>query len=132
MREKETKEIEEGLYVISVAAKLANMHPQTLRMYERKGLLRPGRTRNRRKYSNADISRLKRIHQLTQGEGINLSGVRKVLEMEDEIEKLQCRVSELELEVGELRRKIAEEMERLRRSVAISTRSPSSIVLRKK
>ena len=82
------KENEEGLYIISVAARLAHVHPQTLRLYERKGLLCPKRTaKNRRRYSDADIERLKRIQELTQDKGLNLSGVQMVLDMDADIIK---------------------------------------------
>lgn len=80
---------EQAIYVISVAAELAGVHPQTLRVYERKGLVRPRRTAgNTRRYSESDITLLRRIQQLTN-EGINLAGVMRILELEDEIERLR-------------------------------------------
>jgi MerR family transcriptional regulator/heat shock protein HspR len=80
----------EGVYVISVAAELAGMHPQTLRGYERKGLLTPERTPGRtRRYSEADIERLRRIHYLTHALGVNLSGARMILELEEQIEHVR-------------------------------------------
>ena len=96
------------LYMISVAAELTGMHPQTLRVYEQKGLVTPGRSRgNTRLYSQADIERLNLISKLTD-EGINLAGVVRILDMrermlerEEEVEKLQRRVRELEDEVHE-------------------------------
>lgn len=82
---------DQAIYVISVAAELAGVHPQTLRVYERKGLLTPQRTAgNTRRYSERDIRLLRRIQDLTQ-EGLNLAGVMKVLELEDEIERLRNR-----------------------------------------
>ena len=98
------------LYMISVAAELTGMHPQTLRVYEQKGLVTPGRSRgNTRLYSQADIDRLNLISQLTD-EGINLAGVVRILDMrerqaerEAEIDELRRRVRELEDEVHELR-----------------------------
>ena len=73
-----------GLYVISVAAQLAGVHPQTLRIYERKGLLDPARTKGgSRRYSDADLARLRRIAELTEA-GVNLEGVRRILELEAE------------------------------------------------
>ena len=94
----EGQDPERGLYIISVAASLGEVHPQTLRLYERKGLLRPQRTaKNRRRYSDSDIVRLRRIQELTQCEGLNLCGVRKVLAMEDEIASLRDKVSGLEM-----------------------------------
>jgi MerR family transcriptional regulator/heat shock protein HspR len=78
-----------ALYVISVAAELAGVHPQTLRIYERKGLLDPARTAGgSRRYSDADIARLERIQELTN-EGLNLAGVRRVLELEAEVARLR-------------------------------------------
>lgn len=80
-----------AIYVISVAAELAGVHPQTLRIYERKGLLHPQRTAgNTRRYSDRDIELLRRIQELT-AEGINLAGVMRVLELEHEIEALRVR-----------------------------------------
>ena len=98
------------LYMISVAAELTGMHPQTLRVYEQKGLVNPGRSRgNTRLYSQADIERLNLISKLTD-EGINLAGVVRILDMrerqrerEAEIDELRQRVRELEEEVHELR-----------------------------
>ncbi|MDO5107343.1 MAG: MerR family transcriptional regulator [Coriobacteriaceae bacterium] len=98
------------LYMISVAAELTGMHPQTLRVYEQKGLVTPGRSRgNTRLYSQADIERLNLINKLTD-EGINLAGVIRILDMrerqlerDDEIERLQRRVRELEDEVHEFK-----------------------------
>jgi MerR family transcriptional regulator/heat shock protein HspR len=78
-----------AVYVISVAAELAGMHPQTLRIYERKGLVDPARTGGgSRRYSDADISQLRRIQELTN-EGLNLAGVKRVLELEAELELAQ-------------------------------------------
>ena len=96
------------LYMISVAAELTGMHPQTLRVYEQKGLVTPGRSRgNTRLYSQADIERLNLISKLTD-EGINLAGVVRILDMrermlerEEELERLRHRVRELEDEVHE-------------------------------
>jgi MerR family transcriptional regulator/heat shock protein HspR len=77
------------VYVISVAAELAGMHPQTLRIYERKGLLDPARTRGgNRRYSEVDIARLQRIAELT-ADGLNLAGVKRVLELEAELDDLR-------------------------------------------
>jgi MerR family transcriptional regulator/heat shock protein HspR len=79
----------QAIYVISVAAELAGVHPQTLRIYERKGLLRPERTSgNTRRYSERDIQRLRRIQELTN-EGLNLAGVMRVMELELELERVK-------------------------------------------
>jgi MerR family transcriptional regulator, heat shock protein HspR len=83
-----------AVYVISVAAELAGVHPQTLRIYERKGLLEPARTGGgSRRYSDEDIQLLRRIQQLTEA-GLNLAGVKRVLELEDEIERLRSELAE--------------------------------------
>src|SRR5215210_7334843 len=80
---------EHAVYVISVAAELAGVHPQTLRIYERKGLVDPARTGgNSRRYSEDDIARLRRIQDLTN-DGLNLAGVKRVIELEDEIARLR-------------------------------------------
>lgn len=127
------RDANQGLYVISVAARLAEVHPQTLRLYERRGLLRPARTaKNRRKYSDADIDRLRRIQQLTQVEGLNLSGVAKVLEMEDEISLLRERVAIMEGQIAEARRRFEREMADLKRRVALSAMPPTSLVIRRR
>ncbi|MEY2565493.1 MAG: MerR family transcriptional regulator, heat shock protein HspR [Actinomycetota bacterium] len=78
-----------AVYVISVAAELAGVHPQTLRIYERKGLVDPARTQGgSRRYSERDIDQLRRIQDLTAG-GLNLEGVRRVMELEDELSRLR-------------------------------------------
>jgi MerR family transcriptional regulator, heat shock protein HspR len=82
---------DQAIYIISVAAELAGVHPQTLRVYERKGLVTPQRTQgNTRRYSERDIEQLQRIQELTQ-EGINLAGVTRILELELEVERLKAR-----------------------------------------
>jgi MerR family transcriptional regulator/heat shock protein HspR len=84
------------VFVISVAAQLAGMHPQTLRGYDRLGLVSPRRTAGRgRRYSARDIARLRMIQRLSQDEGINLQGIRRILEMENELEELRARVNSL-------------------------------------
>ena len=90
-----------AVYVISVAAELAGVHPQTLRIYERKGLVDPARTSGgSRRYSDADIEQLRRISELTD-EGLNLAGVKKVLALEAEIEQLRDELAEARRAVGE-------------------------------
>src|SRR5581483_1421973 len=87
-------------YMISVAADLVGMHPQTLRIYEQKGLVRPGRTPGgTRLYSERDLERLRLIQRLTTELGLNLAGVERVLQLEDEIAKLRGRVARLEREM---------------------------------
>jgi MerR family transcriptional regulator/heat shock protein HspR len=97
-----------AVYVISVAAELAGVHPQTLRIYERKGLLDPARTvGGSRRYSEHDIAQLQRIQDLTTA-GLNLEGVRRVLELEAEVDRLRA-------ELDEVRRQAAEDVERTHR-----------------
>jgi MerR family transcriptional regulator/heat shock protein HspR len=85
-----------ALYIISVAAELAGVHPQTLRIYERKGLIEPSRTEGRsRRYSDRDIALLQRIQELTN-EGVSLAGVRKILDLEAELERMQQRIAALD------------------------------------
>ncbi len=87
-------------YMISVAADLLGMHPQTLRIYEAKGLVRPRRTPgNTRLYSEADLERLRQIQRLTTELGLNLAGVERVLSLEDELERLRARLVRLEREM---------------------------------
>ncbi|MBV9485076.1 MAG: helix-turn-helix transcriptional regulator [Frankiaceae bacterium] len=88
------------VFVISVAATLAGMHPQTLRQYDRIGLVSPGRTSGRgRRYSARDIAMLREVQRLSQDEGINLAGVKRILELELQVEALQQRVRELQAEL---------------------------------
>jgi MerR family transcriptional regulator/heat shock protein HspR len=87
-------------YMISVAAELVGMHPQTLRIYESKGLIRPKRTAgNTRLYSEADLERLRLIHQLTNELGLNLAGVEQVLELQDQVERMRRRLNRMEREM---------------------------------
>ncbi len=86
-------EKDRGVYVISVAAELAGVHPQTLRIYERRGLLDPARTDGgSRRYSQRDIERLRRIQALTDA-GLNLAGVKAVMELEDEVKRLRAQLA---------------------------------------
>jgi MerR family transcriptional regulator, heat shock protein HspR len=88
-----------AVYIISVAAELAGVHPQTLRIYERKGLLRPARTAgNTRRYSDRDIARLRMIQDLTQ-RGINLAGVKMIIELQSEIRRTRRRIEQLREEL---------------------------------
>ena len=85
-----------AVYIISVAAELAGVHPQTLRIYERKGLVRPHRTSgNTRRYSEADIERLRRVQRLTQ-EGMNLAGAKRIMALEEELHRMRDRLAQLE------------------------------------
>src|SRR3954449_5275790 len=92
------------VYVISVAATLAGMHPQTLRQYDRLGLVSPGRTAGRgRRYSARDIEMLRQVQRLSQDEGINLAGVKRILELEAHVDALRARLAELMAEMEAMR-----------------------------
>ena len=107
-------------YMISVAAELVGMHPQTLRIYESKGLVRPGRTPgNTRLYSEADLERLRLIQRLTTELGLNLAGVETVIRLEDELGKARARLDRLE---RELRREIRNVHKKYKREVVLYRR----------
>jgi len=92
------------VFVISVAATLAGMHPQTLRQYDRIGLVSPGRTTGRgRRYSARDIAMLREVQRLSQDEGINLSGIKRILELETHVDALRARISDLHRELDAMR-----------------------------
>jgi MerR family transcriptional regulator/heat shock protein HspR len=94
---------ERALYILSVAADLAGVHPQTLRIYERKGLIEPQRTQGRsRRYSEKDIALLRRIQELTN-EGVSLVGVRKIIDLENEVARARARIAELEAALDQAR-----------------------------
>jgi len=104
-------------YMIGVAAELVGMHPQTLRMYEQKGLVRPGRTKgNTRLYSDADVERLRLIQRLTGELGLNLAGVERVLHMEDELQRMRRRLERME---QEMRRALDEVHRSYRRDLVV-------------
>ena len=106
-----------ALFVISVAAELAGVHPQTLRMYERKGLISPQRTSgNTRRYSQADIEIVRLIQELTQDRGMNLAGVEMVIELQQQLENAQERMERLRREAMELQQQLAENLERIRKA----------------
>jgi MerR family transcriptional regulator/heat shock protein HspR len=103
-----------AVYVISVAAELAGVHPQTLRVYERKGLLSPERTTgNTRRYSAQDIARLRRIQELTQDEGVNLAGAKMVLRLEEQLDRMRRDLTRMASRVQELEADVAREMRRM-------------------
>ena len=104
---------ERALYIISVAAELAGVHPQTLRIYERKGLIEPARTSGRsRRYSDRDIELLRRIQELTN-EGVALAGVQRILALEDELDDAADELERLRAQVRKARRDVAEAEERV-------------------
>jgi len=98
---------ERGVFMISVAAELAHMHPQTLRMYEARGLIEPQRSaKNTRLYSQRDVERLRHIQRLTST-GLNLAGVEIVLEMEAEVERMKAKLERMRRHAAELERRVA-------------------------
>jgi MerR family transcriptional regulator, heat shock protein HspR len=106
-----------GVYMISVAADLAGMHPQTLRIYESRGLITPKRSpKNTRLYSQQDVDRLRRIQELTSELGMNLAGVERVFELEAEIERMRRRMRNLERHSQRVQDELQKELERVRRS----------------
>jgi MerR family transcriptional regulator, heat shock protein HspR len=107
-----------GVFMISVAAELAEMHPQTLRMYEARGLITPKRSpKNTRLYSQDDVERLRRIQRMTAEEGLNLAGVETVLQMEEELERARNELAKMRERANQLETRMLEEMERVRRSM---------------
>ena len=116
-------------YMISVAADLVGMHPQTLRMYEQKGLVRPKRTRgNTRLYSDVDLERLRMIQQLTTQLGLNLAGVETVLRLEDELRKAHGRIEALQRQLKEEIQSVHRQYRRdlvLYRDMHSETRAPA-------
>ncbi|HUQ64442.1 MAG TPA: MerR family transcriptional regulator [Acidimicrobiales bacterium] len=112
---------ERGVYVISVAAELAGVHPQTLRIYERRGLLDPARTGGgSRRYSQHDIERLRRIHELTTA-GLNLAGVKAVMDLQDEVLRLRTKLAQV---VQEAREAIERTHRQYRRDLVPLEKSP--------
>lgn len=106
------------VYMISVAAELAGVHPQTLRIYERKELIQPTRSPGgTRLYSEADIERLRLIQQLTQDEGVNLAGVMRIIELQIEKERLEAQLSEAEAAATRAERRLAHEIQEFRQSL---------------
>ncbi len=106
-----------GVYMISVAAELAGMHPQTLRIYETKGLLTPQRSaKNTRLYSHDDVERLRRIQELTTELGMNLAGVQRVFELEQELDRMRRRLRNLERQAERVNSELVSELDRVRRS----------------
>ena len=118
----------QAVYVISVAAELAGMHPQTLRIYERRGLVRPARTQGgNRRYSDADIETLRRIAELAAS-GMNLEGIRKVMELEAENERLRRDLADAQAEaanaMAEAERRQRRDLVPLRQAVAVFGERP--------
>ena len=109
---------EQGVFMISVAAELAGMHPQTLRIYEAKGLITPKRSaRNTRLYSRRDVELLRRIQQLTSEQGLNLAGVGTVLEMEARFDQMRQELERMRERTRELEHRLVDELDRVRREL---------------
>jgi MerR family transcriptional regulator/heat shock protein HspR len=120
-------DVERPRYMISVAAELVGMHPQTLRIYEQKGLVNPRRTAgNTRLYSDSDVERLRLIQRLTTDWGLNLAGVERVLHMEDELDRLRMRMERMEQEM----RRALDEVHRHYRRDLVLYRPPQSPTVR--
>jgi MerR family transcriptional regulator/heat shock protein HspR len=106
-----------GVFMISVAAELADMHPQTLRMYESRGLIEPKRSpKGTRLYSHADVERLRRIQEMTAELGMNLAGVERAFELEGQIDRMTQRMEALEHRAEQIEAEMTAEIERVRRS----------------
>src|SRR3954470_22848336 len=100
---------ERGVFMISVAAELAEMHPQTLRMYEARGLITPKRSpKKTRLYSQSDVERLRRIQQMTSEEGLNLGGVVRVLELEQRLERMRSEMARMRKRAAEMESRMTE------------------------
>jgi MerR family transcriptional regulator, heat shock protein HspR len=119
MADKDTRlfDHKRGVFMISVAAELAGMHPQTLRIYEAKGLIKPKRSpKKTRLYSHSDVERLKRIQELTTEFGLNLAGVERVLELEELMDGMQDELERMRMQAAELEREMLERIEEIHRS----------------
>jgi MerR family transcriptional regulator, heat shock protein HspR len=104
------------VYIISVAAELAGVHPQTLRTYERRGLLKPARTSGgTRRYSERDVERVRLIQELTQGEGVNLAGVLRILELQDQLEEAERRLEAAREAIDDVRQEAARQLREITR-----------------
>jgi MerR family transcriptional regulator, heat shock protein HspR len=112
-----TVDRDRGVFMISVAAELADMHPQTLRMYEARGLIEPKRSpKGTRLYSQSDVDRLRRIQEMTNELGLNLAGVERVLALEEQLARATRRLVALERRSREMREEMESEIERVRQS----------------
>ena len=121
-----------GVFMISVAAELAEMHPQTLRMYEARGLIEPQRSpKGTRLYSQDDVERLRRIQEMTTEWGMNLAGVERVLELEDKLTRMQRKVDALEKRAATLQEEIAglEEVKRAVKAEIVRYEAPGTALI---
>ena len=111
--------VDRGVFMISVAAELAEMHPQTLRMYEARGLIEPSRSpKGTRLYSQADVERLRRIQQMTAELGLNLAGVERVLALEEQLDELHAQLEATAAAAESARAELQAELEAVRRSMS--------------
>ena len=111
--------LDRGVFMISVAAELAEMHPQTLRMYEARGLIEPSRSpKGTRLYSQSDVERLRRIQQMTAELGLNLAGVERVLALEAQLDELNAQLGAMARKAESARAELEQELDRLRRSMS--------------
>jgi MerR family transcriptional regulator/heat shock protein HspR len=127
-----TDETTSGVYLIGIVAELAGMHPQTLRLYERRGLIRPSRSAGHtRRYSDADLARLRRIQALSEA-GLNIAGIERVLELERQLAEAGQALAALDQQLETQRTEHRAEMERARRSmraeVVLVTRGETALV----
>jgi MerR family transcriptional regulator, heat shock protein HspR len=121
-----------GFYLIGIMAALAGMHPQTLRLYERRGLIRPSRSAGRtRRYTDADLALVRRIQALSEA-GLNIAGIERVLELEQQLSNAEQRVTDLALQLETERAEHRNDMERARRAtraeVVLVTRTETALV----
>jgi MerR family transcriptional regulator/heat shock protein HspR len=121
------------VFLIGIAAEMAGMHPQTLRVYERRGLITPGRTaKNTRVYSEKDVALLRRIQELSE-EGLNLAGIERLLKLEAQVERAERRARDLEAELREMRARHMDELAAARaaRGVIVPVRRTSTALTRR-
>lgn len=115
--DKQDPDVEMGVFMISVAAELTGMHPQTLRIYEQRGLIKPKRSpRQTRLYSRKDVERLHQIQELTSEMGMNLAGVERVFELQEVIEDMEVRMEESKRQLEQMRQRLHDEIEAVHRS----------------
>ena len=108
---------DQGVFMISVAARLAGMHPQTLRIYEERGLIKPARSpKQTRLYSQRDVERLKRIQEMTSELGMNLAGVERVLALEERMQAMQARIERISARADQMEREMLQRIDEVHRS----------------
>ena len=125
---------DQGVFMISVAARLAGMHPQTLRIYEERGLIKPARSpKQTRLYSQRDVERLKRIQELTTNSGLNLAGVERVLALEEMMQAMQQRIERLARRADQIEREMlarVDEVHRYYRRELVPWQPPGAALMR--